>query len=284
MAVSTQRRQAPKPEPEQEEDIIPNSIFEALQDHPLGQQYTQQQKKTQVEEPEKGPDVTALLAQIAEMKSQLDSMSASQTALLSTPPQVDPILPKVPTEQELFAGLPNPLDDQEGYARELAARLSKRQELQNQYDHQQNQQNQTRAQHLESLWEDFAQDYGDYADEPRDQLEFVIKKVADRARGRGINLDRYMFTARERFMGDVVKEYDRVFGAPEAEVEAQPQQKQKRPRNARAVTQELGNDPDRSGGIFGETGVSTRSNQQEEPRKGDMISDLRELQKNSGFW
>lgn len=283
MAPISTKRRGEQPN-DQGIDEIPVSIFDALRDHPLaGEKEEPQAKEPQFEE--NSPD---LLAQIATLRQQIETMERGQMASLQAPPVVsDP--GQSPTLN--LEGLPDPVLDAKGYTQGFAQRLLSHQDAVRDWNSKQNEGKTSQSGQLEQLWTDFGETYGDYANADTKQLEFAVKTVTDRAKSRGIDLNRYMLGTRERFFGDVAKEFDRTFGAPgedngEDEVDTTPQRRPSRPRT-KVARRELGEDngDGRTAGIFGGSesgGGPARGRQQATP--GDMLKDLRDLQVKGGFF
>lgn len=292
MAISTKRRgekEQPQVRDHDDDNAIPNSIFDALEDHPLGKTPAEVRVDNERKEDNSQPNVADLLKQIAEMKQELDSIGNTNNALLTAAPQV--LEPEVPKAIN-FDGLPDPVVDPKGYAEGLEQRITARQNQQRDYENQQNRVQQTRKEKFDTLWSDFSDKYADIAADQKG-LEFAAQQVANEARSRGVDLDRYMFGSRDRFMAAVAKEYEEVFG-PSEEVDEEAEEAPRprgRPRKGskRVVARrQLGNDDDddgRTGGIFGgqESG-GARTGSKDKPQAGDMVSDLQELQRKSGFF
>lgn len=301
MGISTRRRdggnttQTPQ-ERRDDDENVPASIFDALSDHPIG---TDNSRQSGREEDAPGPrdtltaqvDVADLLRQVAEMKQQLEQSQRIDTTLMTTQVEVRPEPPK-PVSYE---GLPDPVVDPVAYARGIEQRIV--QNINQQRDYEQGQQRSavTREQKFQAIWDDFSDRYEDIALEPK-KLEFAVKSVVDSAKARGIDLDRYMFGARERFMSDVAKEFEQTFGREEQEEDTPAPRKRGRPRNEdrtpprrnlRVVNDRDTDDDGRTGGIFGGNesgGARTQTQSDPNSKSADMIRDLHDMQRKSGFF
>jgi hypothetical protein len=124
---------------------------------------------------------------------------------------------------------------------------------------------------VDALWEEFAEEYEDYA-EHQDRVEFAATKVVQRASKKGVNLDAYMFTTSDQFFQDVTREMDKTFPKP---VKEEPKLEQKGPEDGEEL---------RTGGIFGgaESGGKPAAGAKDDG--GDLLTDLQDLQKASGFF
>lgn len=225
-------------------------------------------------------DLTELWQTVQTLQAQVAEKDRALEAL--TMPQTQVALPDPPKEVS-YDGLPNPTIDPEGYARELQARIQKNFEDKQRFQAQQGIVAQSRQEKYDALLDDFEDRYEGYTEDMK-RLEFVVRSVVDTARGRGLDIDRYMFGTRDRFMRDVAKEYDAVFGSPDGG-EEEPTIRQTRQRKVARKTLD-DDDIGRSAGIFSgqEGGGSPTRTRQSQDKPADMIAELQELQRKSGFW
>lgn len=210
------------------------------------------------------PDVTAdLMKQIAEMNARLEAAERTNIALLSAAPKQPE--PQIKYEDPSDDDLPDPTMDPGGYARAVSARAEKRLEAYMAQQRQEAQQKSTVETSAKDLWTDFSSQYEDYA-EDEERVSFAAGQVMKELQSRGIDVARYTTTARDKFFKDVTSRMDKIFGKP-------------------------GNDEDdetpeatRTAGVFGglESGGKPAKGSQEQP--GDMIKDLHDLQRKSGFF
>lgn len=157
--------------------------------------------------------IAALQEQIKLMQANQKALEATNLALMQQAPVVTPQL--LPTEVDT-KGLPDPVTDPEAYAKELQSRM--RTAFQNE---QKNQQAVAQAQtsqqgKIDALWEDFKEQYGDYA-EQAERMQYIATKLANRAAQRGRDVGKYMFASSPQFFADAVALYDKEFGKPGSE-------------------------------------------------------------------
>ncbi len=161
---------------------------------------------------------------VAELQAQLKAMReefareqkiAHETNLAlmqQAPAQTQQFLP---TEIEM-KGLPDPVSDPEAYASEVAKRT--RQAFVNEQKNQQivaAQAGNDNAR-VNALWEDFSEAYPEYAKDPS-RVSYIAQKLAEKAKARGRDVNKYMFAASATFFSDAVKLYDKEFGRPAGE-------------------------------------------------------------------
>lgn len=213
------------------------------------------------------PDASAeLLKQIADLNARVEQAERTNLALLSAKPvTVDTVVQR--QEEPKDDELPDPTLDPNGYARAVTERAERR--IQNFMAEQQRQQkaDAEASNSSKDLWTDFAAQYEDYAaDEER--VSFATAQVMKDLKAKGIDVARYTTTARDKFFKDVTTRMDKIFGKP----------------GEGSETEEVDEPANRTGGIFGgmESGGKPSKHSQEQP--GDMIKDLHDLQRKSGFF
>lgn len=217
---------------------------------------------------EKGDDkgqadqLATLQAQISSLVERLDSAERTNLALMATTPKVEPTVTQ--PQAVKLDNLPDPGLDPEGYARELMKRTQESVTSLLQSQQQQQQQQTSQGDRIKNLWNDFNEKYEDYADDP-DKVEYAAQKVAKRAKARGLDVERYMFGAQEKFMADVAKEMEKTFGKPKAAGEEEEEA------------------PTRTA-IFGGNEGGSRLSQVQAEQGGDMLAELHEIQKKSGLY
>ena len=216
-------------------------------------------------------DIAALQAQIAALTTKVEETSRASLALLSTPIKTDVQADTTPKGLNL-KDLPDPLVDPEGYTRELNTRIQATIDATIQNRVQQDAGARNRDTQVTGLWDDFSAAHEDYA-EDTDRIEFITAKIAKRAKARGMDVERYMFTTRDQFFGDVVKEYDKVFGKPNADADEDNLEPQGDDTQA-----------NRTAGVFGgmESGGAPSKGGNE--NKFDMIKEIQDVQKRSGLY
>lgn len=229
-----------------------------------------------VEEPaKKGTevDVTALMTQIGALQARQEQLEATNMALMA--PVRTTVAPQEP-QKFTTEDLPDPVVEPEKYAEEINKRINASFQSQQNFNAAQNNEANTRKNQLDALWDDFVIAYPAIA-EQTEKAEFAIGQVAKKAKTRGIDMDRYMFNNSSKFMQDVEKEFVRVFGELEDGEDDEPVVRR---RGKQLAAEE---DEGRTAGIFGGIESGNRAVQQK-PGPGDMIKDIQDLQRKSGFF
>lgn len=234
----------------------------------------------------------ALAKQLADLQTQMAETQRANMALMQQPqgwgqsqvtePQyVDPNSIK----------LPDPAVDYEGYEQALTQRIElrnanaqKKAEFNSQRERKQNDQ-------VEDLYSAFTDKYPDYS-EDRERLDFISLKLAKQAQKRGVDVSRYMFVTQDKFMSDVVNEYNKIFGEPETDDNDDDQDNRRATSRAAPRTrarnrnrQEEG-DVGRTSGVFGgaESGGRPSRSRNNEEDGASMIDDLQAIQRRTGFY
>lgn len=167
------------------------------------------------------PTVEAVQKQLADLQAahevlrkEHEAMEANQAALLSTPaqqaaPQYRPVT--LDTKD-----LPDPVEDgKDKYAVELAKRykdLYEAEKFNEQVDAGVQYERQAAGQ---ALWEDFQGSYGEYSKDQR-KLRHALDETMYQARRKRLDTDKYMYGTSTKFMKDLAKNYDDLFGKPVA--------------------------------------------------------------------
>lgn len=234
----------------------PNPIEDAYSAHNPGG--VEQDEPTE----KKGPTIEELQTQIAEMNRRYDQMEKTNLALMTRPPEIQNV--QQTQQQVKDADLPDPTMDPVGYANAVTARADKR--LANFMDTQRTQSSEAQRQKSEAdiIWDAFSTKYEDYAQDD-EKLEFVSAKVLKDVQALGIDPKRYMTTARDKFFTEVTTKYDEVFGKPGEET-----------KDDEPAT--------RTAGVFSGMESGGKPVTQQRAEAGDMIKDLQEAQKKSGFY
>jgi hypothetical protein len=153
---------------------------------------------------EKAPDYSAQLAELsANMKRLEERNSTLERTNMALMGQTVPQQPTFgPTEVDT-KGLPDPVTDAEGYARELMNRanaaLNNRQAI---AKYQQDQQS-SLQQRVDGIWDRFAKEHKGYAAK-QELVEFAAGKAVSAAKAAGIDPNKYMFSATPAFFNDVI--------------------------------------------------------------------------------
>lgn len=235
----------------------------------------------------------ALAKQMADLQSRLSEAERTNMALLQSPNQWKSQVDQVVEVKPESIPLPDPALDPEGFDRASGQRTELR--LANAERRRQAELNQRQetSEKVNELWSDFAEAYPDIS-ENKKRVDFVATSVVQAAQKRGIDVQRYMFVNRDRFMSDVVKEYENIFGKADASDDdyqddppARRSSSRAAPRNQSRRRDRAEEDDNRTGGIFGgnESGNRTSSNRsREDETGGSMIDDIQAIQKKTGFF
>jgi hypothetical protein len=276
MAVSTQRREPTQQEPEEpvgilehfgEEDASPP----ARRGRPRGA----------------SADSVALAGQVKDLSDKLARMETERFALLAQSPQ-QVTVQQVPAQPALdTSDLPDPVTAPAEFQKELSARVNKLVAATVASTAAQQTGAQQTQNRVDALWEDFSKAHPDLA-ENQDLVEFAATKVAQRAQARGIDVNKYMFTTRDAFFGDVVKEIDTLRPAAVQGTRVAPADQaasDEGTRDAPAARTAAADEPafDRTGGIFGGQEAGGRPAVRD-AKATDMLEDLKELQRSSGYF
>lgn len=237
---------------------------------------------------------TELQAEIARLHEQLETRESRDISLVSQQVQTDTFIP------EKLMAIPDVNEDLNGY---ISANV------QNGLIEERNRQGKVEFQKRNSkslddkigeLWADFAEEYPDYSGKgSKRRIEFAAENVVKRAVARGLDPNRYMFIARDRFMKDVAAEMDDIFGAPEMKDELDDEDFNERPaprrrREARAAPRrdtrrrprEEEDDTGRTGGLFGGNDSGGPRPSQRDisgDSAGSMLEDIHAMQRKNGF-
>lgn len=242
------------------------------------------EQNTQVE-PKDNDRIAALERTIEALQRQTEAAEAANLAL--TTRAVEPQAPQAPAGVD-FSGLPDPVEQPKEYGEQLQGRIDQMIQNRMQYDRDLRAHQGSQAQTKDVLWEDFKDQFPEYA-EDEERVGFVTQQVLKRASARGLDTNRYMTGNSNRFFKDVVKEFDKVFGAPE-ELDDDDYDDEPAPRR-RAQAQRRDADPEprnRTGGILGGmdggAGRSRRSANPDDDGPGDMIKEIQEVQRKGGYY
>ena len=266
---------------EQDDEPHSESIFDILD--PNGTTHPPK-AKTQAES--EAPTMEELMAKLAAQQDQLDRMATERSMADSrVQPQAQTTMPERPTLN--LESLPDPVTDAKAYAQAIAERTMAYQSAIQDYT--------TKASAAtakpslgdpDALWEDFTEQYPDYAD-AESQIRFATAEVAQRLAKRGVDVQKYMFTHADQFYKSIVKEFDKTFGSPVEDPdegdERATQERQATRRRAR--TQDDGDDDGdgRTDGILG--GSENQGVRQGAPKpKGGLIEDLQAIQRKTGYY
>lgn len=234
----------------------PANYMEQLSQHTFGSDEPDPGEKAHKE-----PTVAELQAQIAAL-----------TERINAPPPVQPgdfptvTLPTPPGEVDL-KGLPDPMEDKDGYAKALNDRIQAniiaRQEYEAAMAEAEEQQYAIVNGRVDGLWQDFQRSNPELAKFPN-RIRHMAQDVVEAASQRGINVQEYMFKQPQRFFADVVNAYKAEYGEPEKEDDGLPEGR----------TEGVG------GGDFMKGSPETEA----EAKKYDFVKELKTTQATSGFF
>jgi len=236
-------------------------------------------------------DVSALLGQIKALSERVDKAERTNMALMSQPVGgTESFQPN--QEQKQQKPLPDPTLDPDAYAEAVRARIMGETQQLIDNSRQQYNTNQQGERDISDLWTDFGKQYADYA-ENEDRVEFAAGVAARKAKARGLDIRKYMFQGREQFFSDVVKIMDDTFGKSgndddagdtgEDDFDYEQNNRNQTTRKRKATNTDDDNDG-RTAGVFGGLESGGRPVNTNREQKGDMIKDLQEIQRKSGFF
>lgn len=271
---------APTPRPRrqrQQAEVIPDSIFDALNQHKLAPE-----GDTLANKQATGPTIEDLQKQLAQMNERVEAAERIQTVITTPATIVAP--PKEPTFN--LENLPDPIADPAAYTKEMASRqVNYSKQLHEFYQEQNNASARTQGTY-QQLWSDFASQYGEYADD-QEGVEFATQKVRNTLLKRGVDVDKYMFSQPDKFFKEITKTYDARFGQPEESesLEPEPAPRRRAAPQRQAVDRDADDlQPNRTGGIFGGIDSGGGGRSAPTPPPGDMMKDLRDIQRKTGYY
>ncbi len=220
-------------------------------------------------------DLAALTSRIDTLTKQVDDQNLTlsmRPAAVAAP--VAAVAPAVPAVVNM-EGLPDPIDDREGFAVQLNDRIqatlaTNLGQLEQRLATKASQETQS-----DQLWTDFAKTYPDYTGR-EGQVDYMSTKVVTEAIARGIDAHSYVFGNRARFFADVKTRLDEEF-APPVDPAAAKGDKEGDKGDKGAQDDNEG----RTMGMFGgnESGgkpATPEPGSDEDP--GDLIAELRDMQ------
>lgn len=190
--------------------------------------------------------------------------------------------------------LPDPALDPNGYDAALARRNEIRATNQRNRDDATRKRDDDIKAKTDDLWADFGDEYAEYIEGPegKERIDYIATKVVQEAVRKNLDVQRYMFgSGRTRFMKDVVKKYNKVFGEPEAEDDEDTSDRRSYkardlPRRRPVTRDRQEDDEGRSVGVFGgnEGGRPSHKRNVDIEEGPSMIDDLQTLQRKTGFF
>lgn len=237
--------------------------------------------------------IEALAKQLTDMQNRLSEAERTNMALLTMPQgnrsQV--------TDQPMFVDpmtvkLPDPALDPDGFDAATARRNELRDQNRTSKAEFESRRKREQDDKVEDLWANFSSKFEDYAGD-REKIDFVSIKLAKAAQRRGIDVERYMFVTQDKFMQDIVSEYNKVFGEPVVDDNRDEDREDTRRsasrRDARSTPRRRNREEDvyedRTRGVFGGNEGGGRARSGKDAETGPtMIDDLYAIQKGSGFY
>ncbi len=270
--VSTKRRAT-------KQDDIPESIFDALNLNAPGQDPGKSERKTATTQ---APSVEDLMKQLGALQTRVDSAERANVALTTAALKV---VPEVKMPVLNMDGLPDPMDKPQEYAAEVAKRTVAYQNAVSDAQGKQREAQQAAQVDYDELWKDFTAVNPDYVSD-MDALEYAVGKVKKVLNRKGVDVDKYMTLNSDRFFRDITDAYDKRFGKPgEDEDEPLEVDDAPPPRKRKAKSQVTDDDDDgRTGGIFGGIDGSSAGRRAQGPPPGDLIKDLQDIQRKTGYF
>lgn len=221
-------------------------------------------------ETNKGGDedrIAALTKQIGELQSQI-----SRPVVVNVPPVTAHVeQPQEPTVD--YKGLPDPVQDPEGYAAALGQRLLAAAEAKANYRQSRQAAVKNSQDERDALFNDFAAkpEYASIAKD-EDGVEFAATKVLKRMQARKQDVQAYMFQQSDKFFEDVAKEYNEIFG--EADEGDEPAASGRRDEPVEVT---------RTGGIPGGLGSGSRPAARAD-KTSDLYTEVRAIQQKGGWY
>lgn len=251
--------------------VSSDEIFKALYpDLPTREDYTDPLAAAIEADKNKGQpadngQLTELQKQVAALQGQLVQTQRTSTALMN---QAKTDLP--PAQPQIdFSKAPDPTLDPAAYAQFIInANDAKIQYEKDLYNWQARQQNDI-ANKTQNLWDGFAGKYADLAKDAK-RVEIATVEVINRAKAKGMDIDRYMYGASEQFMDDVAAEIGKLWPG------------------AGAASDDDEEDEDRTdmlgGGAGGQSAASANGGRKPPPEQyGALSNDVLAWQKATGY-
>ena len=260
-----------------QEEVIPDSIFDSLDPEAA--------RKAAVKE----PNIADLMAQLGELKGKVEAYSdiAQYRPALASEPTSQVTLPEQPKLD--FSKMPDPVQYPDEYAAELTNRQFTYQAKLTTYNDAVKAANTPRPLgDIDALWNDFVEAHPEYAENDK-RFRFALGETAKHMSARGIDFSKYIFQSTDQAFDAIMKEYDDTFGSPEAQdegeeeapLEAHPANlPEKRARRSR----EDDGDEGRTEGIMGGTERGSSIPGIQRVPAGDMIKDMQDMQRKSGYF
>lgn len=213
-------------------------------------------------------------ARIEELTRRLDELQKANLALMSSPAPTQTNTPSPPKELDL-SGLPDPVAEPEKYAAELNKRINENLNARLAHVQSQTTLQQDQQKKFDDLWKDFSA-YAPEIAKYEKRVQFIASDLIADAKARGLDVNKYVFGAREQFFADINKAYEKEFGPI-------------KPTNVEADEEEEEDtveDNGRAAAIFGglESGGAVPKGRPNPKEMGDMLQDIKDIQRRTGFF
>lgn len=267
--VNTQRRNS------QQE----NNLLEALAANPPqgdNPQPSLQRHEAPSSEGNGKPQLSAteqlLLQQIERMNKEIDGLKGEQSMAAYVPPTA-PDVGKPPVLD--LSGLPDPVTEAAKYGPALAERVQQYSNASWEWKQRKQEAEMApvreREGAIEGIWQDFAIQYPEIAEQDEEKVAFAAQQAVNKARKRGIDRDRYILGNTKKFLDDVAGEFKRLW--PDG---SEP--------SGGGNRSDANDDDGRTAGLFGGQGSGNRPSSSRQEGGSDMIKELQERQRKSGFF
>lgn len=247
-----------------------------------GQRREPDANEGQQQQQQQSPEVAALQEQVKNLSSQLERMQTDAMMLMQQPPgQQQQQQPQQQQQQSAEPeDMPDPYDEPEAYAAAVEKRIRAKLDAERQQEQQQAQQQEQVQKQYSALWNDFQSTYPALAGD-LSRVRFAANEVAQEAAARGVDLNRYMFHYKAKFMEDVAAKMKDVFGIEPGGKQQQQQQSFQNPQQQPPADPNA--DQGRTDGVFGAM-PGPRPQQKQAPENDDPFADIREFQLKNGFY
>lgn len=233
----------------------------------------------EVEEGDEGDNTSALLSRIAALEGSIERQRKTNLALMAQAPvAAPPVQMEAPTLD--LSNMPDAYSEPDRYQQELSRRTQAYLDRQVQARTAAGPDVAALQARTNALWEDFVEEYPEYADK-QDAVQFVASKLVQKMQLRGVDPQRYVFGATEDFFEDVDKEFKKQFGKGG-----------KKRSKAEDVVEDDASDADepdtsRVDGLFNGTVKSPKPRKKgksDDDSPGDYASEMFEVQRKMGIF
>lgn len=218
--------------------------------------------------------------QLARIQATLERLEQENRDLRERLYRPDPSpAPAVPPPQPKFdlQGLPDPVQDLDGFRRDLETRVNGYVQHATATSVQQVREETSSATEAERLWAEFQRNYPDWA-KYEELTSSVASQLVNRVKARGGDPKKYLFQDSKTFYSDLDRELRSKYGALLTPEEAEEE-------DERRAADLMGEDDGRTAGLFGGQESGGRPSAPKPGQEsGDMVKDLQDLQRKTGFF